>query len=256
MNEVGGRRPDLQRDGWFDPQRVIPRWWVLALAAVIAVGVAAVASMESTTRASTSATYVLSTASNLDDPFDVSSSLGVLRGREVISTFAEILESSSVREVAVAQTAAPDAGAYVVEAAVQPGSNIVKINVTGPASGYAGDVATSIGEEATARFEGLYPIYRVDPLDVASTPVRSVSDLARNSLLAMVAAVAAAGFVSAVIPLRDASDAAEEEGRLAETIALHDDSVVLHKQSDPSDAEEEPPAEEESPEASWGWRKG
>jgi capsular polysaccharide biosynthesis protein len=200
MDQVGG-------SNFFEPRRIVPRWWVLILVAVIAAGVAAVASQR-VPRASSSATFVLSAASDIDSPFDVSSSLSVLRGREVISTFADILESGTVRDEAVAQTAAPVANRYEVEASVLPGSNIVKLEVTGPASGVPQEVAVNIGEVAAERFVELYPIYRIDQLDAASAPARSAGGTIRNMFIAAVVGVVIAGLVLAVIPERGGQEPA------------------------------------------------
>jgi capsular polysaccharide biosynthesis protein len=248
MDEVGG--------SWFEPRRVLPRWWVLVVAALIAVGVAVLASRQSTTLASTESTYVLSAASNMETPFDVSSSLDVLRGREVISTFADVLESTSIRDSAVAKTPAPNASAYVAKAELLPGSNIVKLTVSGPASGYAQDVATYIGEEASTRFVELYPIYRVDALDAPATPVRSITEVIRNVFLAAVVAVVAAALVSAVVPLGTERRLEPTPKRVPEPVPLLDESIVARKEPEPTQATQANPAPAPVGEDGWRWRHG
>lgn len=249
----------MDQDGgnWFEPRRVVSRWWVLPLVGVIAAGVALLVSQR-VPSASSNATYVLSAATEIDNPFDVSSSLSVLRGREVISTFADILESSTVRDAAAEQVGGPVTNRYSAEATVLPGSNIVKLSVTGPAAGVVQEVASSIGEVATSRFAELYPIYRIEILDAASPPARSTSVTIRNMFIAAVAGMAAAGLIIAVIPVAHARDDVEH-GKL-EPVPLLDTPLGDAGEIDaPGDAPH-PPDEDQGVEGQeeqvvvWRWR--
>lgn len=240
MDQAGGR-------DWFELRRVLPRWWVLIVVAVVAGGVAAVVS-QSVPRATSTATYVLSAAPEIESPFDVSSSLSVLRGREVISTFADILESNTVRELAAAELDDPVTRRYSVEASVLPGSNIVKMAVTGPASGDPQGLASHIGDAATARFTELYPIYRIERLDAASSPIRSAAVTIRNVFIAAVAGTVAAGLILAMVPVQN-------EGEAEETARLEPVPPLDESENAGQDAEE-PPEEEQAATSTWSWHGG
>lgn len=245
MDQDGGH-------GWFEPRRVVPRWWALLLVGVIAAGVAMLISQR-VPQASSSATYVLSAATEIDNPFDVSSSLSVLRGREVISTFADILESNTVRDLAAEQTGGPVTRRYSVQATVLPGSNIVKLSVTGPASGDAQEIASNIGEVAKSRFTELYPIYRIETLDAASSPTGSTSVTIRNMFIAAVAGIGVAGLVAAVIPVAGESDIAE--AAKLEPVPSLDELEEGEEDGPPEDDEEPAPSPEGDKEQQvWRWR--
>lgn len=150
-------------------------WWIIAIATIIATNIALFLSYQEEPVYRTQARFVVSpnpSISETDDFMD-----GINTVDNLVSTYAEILNSSSIRRLTVAQIPAPpdNIDDYVINAVVLPESSVLELTVTGPDPEMAADIANFAGAVTIDYTRSLYQIYVINPLDPAGAPDDPIS---------------------------------------------------------------------------------
>ena len=106
------------------------------------------------------------------EEYMVVDSISALANQQFMGTFSEIIDSPAVGEAAMnaAGVAPADTEAYEVTSTVSPESSSVDIAVTGPDPQTTAEVARTVTQQATQRFEEYYSIFDVKILDPPVPP--------------------------------------------------------------------------------------
>jgi len=151
--------------------RMIQRsWWMILISAIVAVNLSLIYSYYFVTPMYESiARFIISPNIKNIDSRDVVTSLEALDKRSIISTYAEVLNSSQVingtMELLLAK---PNQYTdYTTSVTVLPDANIIRFSVKGPDPQVAAMLANSIGQYAINYIKNLYVIYNIDFLDKA-----------------------------------------------------------------------------------------
>ncbi len=174
-------------------------WWIVAVAIVAAVLVAAGAMgmTEPTYRAST--LVAVTPSATVTDAGDILKALETLERRTVIATFARIPGTPESRE-AVSMREGIDAKilrAYHADGSVLPSTNIIRIAVEGPDPRVAARYANALAEQTAAQARGMYRIYTMKVLETATPGSRPIRPDRRRNYLVAVAAGLLAGLAAA-----------------------------------------------------------
>ena len=98
--------------------------------------------------------------------------ISALANRQFLGTFSQIIDSAAVGDAAMnaAGVAPADTDAYEVTSTVSPESSSVDILVTGPEAETTAEVARTVTQQASQRFEEYYSIFDVKVLDPPVPP--------------------------------------------------------------------------------------
>jgi diguanylate cyclase (GGDEF)-like protein len=170
--------------------RMIQRgWWLVALAALAALALSLAKVYSDTPLYRTSARFIVSPTSAPGNERDVIYSLDTLDKRSIVSTYAEVLNSSRIhREVGTALRLSPEQlGKYEIATVVLPEANILELAVEGPDPRVATLLANGVGQQAIDYIGLLYQkIYVINFLDPATVPTEPFSpEPVRDSSLAV-----------------------------------------------------------------------
>jgi len=153
-------------------------WWIIALAALCAIGAALLSAYFATPIYVASARFIVSpNPSYLGGESNVIYSLDTLDKRSVITTYAEVLNSPRIYSETVASQnlAYKDLSQYSHGAVVLPDTNIVDFSVQGPDPELVALLANSIGQQAVKYTQSLYQVYDMTLLDPATIPTKPIS---------------------------------------------------------------------------------
>lgn len=144
-------------------------WWIVALAALMAVNVALVASFLATPQYQSSTRFVISPNTNLVEGRDVINSLEALDKRSIISTYAEFLNSRRIHKETIAALNLSDEifEEYTITTVVLPEANVIDLTVAGPDPVTAAQLANQIGQRTIDYISVLYGAYDISFLDPA-----------------------------------------------------------------------------------------
>ena len=147
-------------------------WWIVLVAVVAAAGAAYYLGMRQEPIYQSVSSFVVSPRQG--DSADVVESVRTLdqaRARALVSTYVEMLTSTTVeQEAAAALGLGGFPAGYQVDAMVAPEAYVAELRVSGPAADQAAALSGAIGTAASARFIDLYQIYDVVQLDAPSAP--------------------------------------------------------------------------------------
>ena len=123
---------------------------------------------------------------------DAVTSLATLDKRSIISTYAEVLNSSQIINSTIEALGEnpENYSAYQMSVTVLPDANIIRFSVQGPNPGVTESLANSIGQYAIGYIRNLYTSYNIDFLDkaiVTEEPIKPVP--LQNAMLALLAGV-------------------------------------------------------------------
>jgi capsular polysaccharide biosynthesis protein len=106
------------------------------------------------------------------EEYIVVDSISALANRQFLGTFSQIIDSAAVGDAAMnaAGVAPADTEAYEVTSTVSPESSSVDILVTGPEAEKTAEVARTVTQQASQRFEEYYSIFDVKVLDPPVPP--------------------------------------------------------------------------------------
>jgi len=153
-------------------------WWIAIMTGLFAVIAALVAAYLTTPVYSATARFIVSpNPVYLNDSSNVIYSLDSLDKRTVITTYAEILNSSRMlsETVALLGLSQDQIKGYKLSAVVQPDTNIIQFLVTGTDPKLVALLANSVGQQAVEYAETLYQVYDVAMLDAAAVPAKPIS---------------------------------------------------------------------------------
>ena len=154
--------------------RIIRRgWWLILIAALVAVNLSLVYSYYLTQPTYEAvARFIVSPNLQSIESGDLINSLEALDKRSIISTYAEVLNSREVIDGTIKLLGAQpeQLTGYDTFVTVLPDANIIRFSVQGPDPEVAAILANSIGQNAIDFIRNLYVIYDIEFLDQAVVP--------------------------------------------------------------------------------------
>lgn len=166
-------------------------WWIIALTALAAFNIALFNSYNTTPMYRARSHFLVSPSptflAGAND--DLVRSIEALDKRSIVSTYAEILGSKSVfaETVAALNIDAETLSDYVRTAVVLPDASVLELTIEGPNPEMVALLANQVGDHAINQIKGLYLVYDINFLDVATTPSDPFSPMpVRDSAIALV----------------------------------------------------------------------
>jgi diguanylate cyclase (GGDEF)-like protein len=152
-------------------------WWVVVLAALVAVSVSLGLSYLATPQYQATASFIITPSASLTVGRDVVNSLDTLDRRSIVSTFAEVMNSRRIVSDAAASVGLDEKALedYKILAVVLPESSVVELDVSGPDPKITADLTNAIGAEAIRFSRGFNQVYDLNFLDTALAPEESFS---------------------------------------------------------------------------------
>jgi diguanylate cyclase (GGDEF)-like protein len=164
-------------------------WWMIVLAALVALNVSLVVSFFATPLYVSNARFIVSPNPIVLSGRDVISSMEALDKRSIISTYAEFLNSRRIYDETLAALGIDKmiAQEYDITTVVLPDTNVLELSVSGPDPAVAALLANSIGKQAIDTIRLLYTAYDISVLDPAIPASAPFSPQpARDASLALV----------------------------------------------------------------------
>lgn len=156
---------------------LVKRWWVLTLAFVVVLTSTYFWTTRQKPVYESQATFVIRPRSDVVLGNDYIRALDTISNRgEINSTFAEVASSQLVKRRAIEQMKlSPEAQRGLsVTSKIIGGANVLQIVVQSYSPSLARDFANAVGEQTIGYTDGLYDVYRVEVLDLASAPSRPI----------------------------------------------------------------------------------
>lgn len=153
-------------------------WWVIVITTLAAVIAALVVSYMTPPTYQATSRYIVSPSPSLvTGGNNLLNSLSTLDKRSIITTYAEILNSSRIynETTNLLQLNNVDLSAYSYRAVALPDANIIEFSVTGPDSQVVYTLANAIGQHAVEYVHSLYQVYDLSVLDAATPPTEPIS---------------------------------------------------------------------------------
>lgn len=118
------------------------------------------------------ARFVVSPSASLNRGVDVVDSLATLDKRSIVSTYAEILNSTSLfGQTLAGLQISPDAvEKYTRSTVVLPDTSVLVLSIEGPSPKVAALLANSLGQQSIAYVKALNQVYEITVLDPAEVP--------------------------------------------------------------------------------------
>lgn len=147
-------------------------WWLILLAALVAVSASLGLSYLATPQYQATASFIITPSATLTVGRDVVNSLDTLDRRSIVATFAEVMNSRRIvtdaaASVGVNETMLED---YEILAVVLPESSVLELDISGPDPKLAADLANAIGAQAITFSRGFNQVYDLNFLDTAVVP--------------------------------------------------------------------------------------
>lgn len=152
-------------------------WWIISLTTLVALVISLIIAYLSTPQYEAIARFIVTPGTGLINRSDVLNSLDTLDRQSVISTYAEVMNSSRIYNdaLSVLQIQSKDLEAFTYEAVVVSDSSVLMLTVTGPNAQAAAGLANAIGYETINFTRQLNQVYSVEFLDLAIPAVIPVS---------------------------------------------------------------------------------
>ena len=182
--------------------RILMRSWrLVAITALLAWIISLGISLNTVPLYRASATFIISPNANLISSRDVVTSLDTLEGRNVISTYGDILSSRRVFEDAARALNLEFSSlqAYQRQTVVKTNSNILELIVEGPNPDTAALLANNIGQNGINYIKGIYQVFDIAFLDQATPPLEPFAPRALRSGLIFTAAGLLIGMLAAIL---------------------------------------------------------
>jgi capsular polysaccharide biosynthesis protein len=183
---------------------ILHRWWIVAAAAILGLGIAAILTTMQKPLYRAGTTMVVTPSSQIRDTGDILRSLETLERRSVVATFSRIAATPETRAAAARGLGVDERSlaAYRIQGSVVPNTNIIRIDVEGPDAAMAADVANAAAEVTHTEARSLYRIYAMKTLASAAAPTRPVHpDRRRNLLVGFVLGVLAGCAAAVAVPM-------------------------------------------------------
>ncbi len=162
-------------------------WWIIAITTFVAINVSLIISLLATPMYRATSRLLVAPNPNTDLG-DMVDSLATLDRRSIITTYAEVLDSLSMRNNVqkTLQLSPLQIEEYTQKTVVAPEANILEINVTGPNPMLAARWANLLSQQAIEYINNLDRLYQVTLLDAAVPPTDPISPQPlRDAALAM-----------------------------------------------------------------------
>ena len=172
--------------------RIIQRgWWIIALAALASFNVALFNSYNTTPMYRARAQFLVSPGPTIlaGASDDLVRSIEALDKRSIVSTYAEILGSTTIYEetLATLQIDPSELSGYERTAVVLPDASVLQLTIEGPHPDIVALLANQVGQRAINHTQGLYLAYDISVLDSATTPSSPFSPIpTRDSAIALI----------------------------------------------------------------------
>ena len=153
-------------------------WWLIVLAALIALAASLVFSFLAVPQYRATASFILIPSSTaLSSGPDVVRSYDTIGSVSVISTYAQIMNSSRIYTdtVSLLKLQPQDLKSYTYQAAVLPNTTILELSVTGPDPNVAAILANTIGEQTISYADQINQVFVITFLDRAVSPTVPIS---------------------------------------------------------------------------------
>ena len=153
-------------------------WWIVILAALLALALSLVFSFLAVPQYRATASFILipSSASLTSGP-DVVRSYDTIGSVSVISTYAQIMNSSQIYTdtLNILKLQPQDLKGYTYEAVVLANTTILELSVTGPDPNVAATLANTIGDRTMAYADLMNQVFVITFLDKAVPPTLPIS---------------------------------------------------------------------------------
>ncbi len=173
-------------------------WWLILLAALVALSVSLGFSYMAVPQYQSTATFVITPSATLTVGRDVVSSLSTLGSADVVATYAEVMNSRRILDAAMSALKLDNhtINQYKILAVVLPGASALELNVSGPDPRVAADIANAIGSESIKFAQSFTQVFELHFLDTAAPASAPFSPQpARDAGLALVLGAAAGGLL-------------------------------------------------------------
>lgn len=140
-------------------------WYVVLAVALLGVGAGLLIFTGQTTTYRSSVDLVLTPDVASGDSKDVSNALVALDRRTLIGTLAVVAGSGQIRSASIRASGVPEADITAFGGTAVAEANVVTVAVSGRTSSSVEAVTAEAVTEIVDRFEGQYPLYRVEPID-------------------------------------------------------------------------------------------
>ncbi len=169
-------------------------WWIVALTALVAVAVALIVSYSTTPMYESISRYIVSpNPAYLSGDSNIIYSLDQLDKQTVISTYAEVLNSSRMYAETVAALKLDPTSLlpYQYSAIVLPNTSIIEFSMRGTNPATVVQLNTAMGQHVVEYLGRLYKIYDIGLLDPATQPLAPISPKpAQDVAVALVVGIA------------------------------------------------------------------
>ena len=184
-------------------QMLLRSWWLIVLAALVAVIASLGISYISVPQYEAVAKFMLNPSASITTNADIMRSLDTLDKPSVAATYVEVMSSKKIFDDAVVGLSLNPADAslqdYIVSVVVLPSSSVLQLSVTGPNPSAVAAFANAVGYQSISFIKKVNPVYNMEFLDMATAPVEPISPQPlRDASLALVLG-AAAGAVLAIL---------------------------------------------------------
>jgi uncharacterized protein involved in exopolysaccharide biosynthesis len=181
-------------------------WWVIALCMLAAFSTSLLLAYLETPLYRTSARFLLTPTSNLEEYRDFLSAMNPLDDATLTATYAEILQSNYMFDKSVqAMGLMPDqTRGYEYRAVVLPQSNVLELFVSGPDPEIATYLATTMAYQTISYIAEVYPTFDLRILDSANVPTSSFTPNPKRDgmISAFLGAGAGVGILLAIAQLQ------------------------------------------------------
>ncbi len=144
-------------------------WWMVVLTTLVALNASLVASYLTTPQFTSSTRFVVSPNLGILSGRDMITSMEALDKRSIVQTYSEFLNSRRVFEETIDVLGINEiiAKEYIVTTVVLPDTNILELTVSGPDPETVALLANGIGKHAVDAISLLYTAYDINVLDPA-----------------------------------------------------------------------------------------
>jgi len=152
-------------------------WWIITLTSLTTLVAALTASYFVTPKYEAVASFIVTPSTALVNRSDILNGLDTLDRQSVISTYAEIMNSTRIYTDALAflQVQPIEIKDYTYEPLVVENTSILELKVTGPNPQMVAKLANAIGYQTINLTRQLNQVFNVDFLDTATAPIEPVS---------------------------------------------------------------------------------
>jgi diguanylate cyclase (GGDEF)-like protein len=153
-------------------QMLLRGWWIVVLAALVALTASLGASYLAVPQYQATARFIINPSAILTAGADVVRSLDTLDRPSVAATYAEVMNSQRVFDDSLASLKLQPGSLvdYTVQAVVLPTSSVLELSVSGPNPKVAAGLANAIGSQTISFSKRINQVYNLEFLDTATPP--------------------------------------------------------------------------------------